>query len=40
MSAALSFGPDEPQGSGLPGEGWDGEGGAQQGLYVTVPAGS
>src|SRR5262244_2149223 len=43
MSAALSFEPDEPQGSGLPGDGWDGDGwdgdGAQQGLYVTLPAG-
>jgi hypothetical protein len=37
MSAALSLEPDEPQGSGLPGDadGWDG---AQQGLYVTLPA--
>jgi hypothetical protein len=39
MSAALSLEPDEPPGSGLPGEqdadGWDG---AQQGLYVTLPA--
>jgi len=26
MSAALSFEPDEPQGSGLPGDGWDEEG--------------
>ena len=42
MSAALSFEPDEPQGSGLPGEpggdGWDGEEGIRQGLYVTLPA--
>jgi hypothetical protein len=37
MSAALSFEPDEPQGSGLPGDGWDE--GAAQGLYVTLPAG-
>jgi hypothetical protein len=41
MSAALSFEPGEPQGSGLPGDqdgdGWDGDG-AQQGLYVTMPA--
>src|SRR5215470_11245810 len=37
MSAALSFEPDEPQGSGLPGDGWDGDG-VQQGLYVTLPA--
>src|ERR1043165_10240694 len=36
MSAALSFEPDEPQGSGLPGDGWDE--GAAQGLYVTLPA--
>ena len=37
MSAALSLEPDEPPGSGLPGDadGWDG---AQQGLYVTLPA--
>src|SRR5436189_6438031 len=39
MSAALSPEPDEPPGSGLPGEqdadGWDG---ARQGLYVTLPA--
>ena len=35
MSAALSFEPDEPQGSGLPG---DAEEGVQQGLYVTLPA--
>jgi hypothetical protein len=38
MSAALSPMPDEPYGSGLPGEqdgdGWDEEEGAQQGLYV------
>jgi hypothetical protein len=33
--AALSFEPDEPQGSGLPG---DAEEGIQQGLYVTLPA--
>src|SRR5215470_10149924 len=32
MSAALSFDPGEPRGSGLPGDG------AQQGLYVTLPA--
>ena len=42
MSAALSFEPDEPQGSGLAGErdgdSWAGEEGAQQGLYVTLPA--
>ena len=38
MSAALSSGPGEPQGPGLPGDGWDGEG-AQQGLYVTLAAG-
>jgi hypothetical protein len=35
MSAALSFEPDEPQGSGLPG---DAEEGVPQGLYVTLPA--
>jgi hypothetical protein len=35
MSAALSFEPDEPPGSGLPG---DAEEGIQQGLYVTLPA--
>ena len=35
MSAALFFEPDEPQGSGLPG---DPEEGIQQGLYVTLPA--
>ena len=42
MSAALYPEPDEPRGSGLPGgqggDGWDGEEGAQQGLYVTLPA--
>ena len=42
MSAALSFEPDEPPGSGLSGEqdgdGWDEEVGVQQGLYVTLPA--
>src|SRR5947207_15861128 len=41
MSAALSPVPDEPQGSGLPGDqdadGWDG-GGARQWLYVNLPA--
>jgi hypothetical protein len=37
MSAALSFVPDEPRGSGLPGGGWGGDG-APQGLYVTLPA--
>src|SRR6266704_3264783 len=36
MSAVLSPEPDEPRGSGLPG---DAEGGIQQGLYVTLPAG-
>jgi Domain of unknown function (DUF222) len=35
MSAALPFEPDEPQGSGRPG---DAEEGIQQGLYVTLPA--
>jgi hypothetical protein len=43
MSASLSFEPDEPQGSRLPGEqggdGWDEEEGPQQGLYVALPAG-
>jgi uncharacterized protein DUF222 len=42
MSAELSFEPDEPQGSGLSadqhGDSWDEEEGAQQGLYVTLPA--
>ena len=37
MSAALSFEPDEPRGSGLPGDGWDDQEGVQQGLYVTLP---
>jgi hypothetical protein len=36
MSAALSFEPDEPPGSGLPGE--QAGDGVQQGLYVTLPA--
>jgi hypothetical protein len=35
MSAALSCEPDEPSGSGLPG---DAEEGIPQGLYVTLPA--
>jgi hypothetical protein len=35
MSAALSFEPDEPQGSGLS---EDAEEGIQQGLHVTLPA--
>src|ERR1700733_6286054 len=35
MSAALSPEPDEPDGSGLPG---DGEAGIPQGLYATLPA--
>ncbi len=35
MSAALSPEPDEPDGSGLPG---DAEDGSPQGLYVTLPA--
>ena len=41
MSAALSFEPDEPQGSGLPGGqgGRDEAAGIPQGLYVTLPAG-
>jgi hypothetical protein len=42
MSAALSPGPDEPQGSGLPGEqdedGWDEAESIAQGLYITLPA--
>jgi hypothetical protein len=38
MSAALSPEPDEPAGSGLPGDGWDGDEGIPQGLYVTLPA--
>jgi len=43
MSVVLYPEPDEPQGSGLPREqdcedGWDAEEGAQQGLYVTLPA--
>ena len=36
MSAALSPGPDEPYGSGLPGDAGDG---IEQGLYVELPAG-
>jgi hypothetical protein len=39
MSAALSPEPDEPAGSGLPGDGWDAGEGIPQGLYVTAPAG-
>src|SRR5438045_6345929 len=40
MSAALSSEPDEPAGSGLPGEqGADDCQGIPQGLYVTAPAG-
>ena len=42
MSAALSPEPGQPPGSGLPGgqdrDGWDGGEGAEQGLYVTLPA--
>ena len=38
MSAALSFEPDEPPGSGLPGAGWSQDEGAPQRLYVTLPA--
>jgi hypothetical protein len=38
VSAALSFGPDEPQGSGLRGDGWGQDDGAAQGLYVTLLA--
>jgi hypothetical protein len=40
MSAALSPEPDEPDGSGLPGDGdgWDADEGVPQGLYATLPA--
>src|SRR5689334_16390771 len=38
MSAALSFEPDEPEGSGLPGSGWSQGEGAPQRLYVTLAA--
>jgi len=38
MSAALSFEPDEPPDSGLPGAGWSQDEGAPQRLYVTLPA--
>jgi hypothetical protein len=38
MSAALSPEPDEPRGSGLPGDGGDPGEGIPQGLYVTAPA--
>jgi Domain of unknown function (DUF222) len=42
MSAALFPEPEEPEGSGLPGDqgedGWDAEEGTPQGLYVTLPA--
>src|ERR1043166_7034239 len=38
MSAALFSEPEEPAGSGLAGDGWDGEEGIPQGLYVTAPA--
>ncbi len=38
MSAALSSEPDEPDGSGLPGDGRDADEGIPQGLYVTLPA--
>ena len=42
MSAALFPEPDEPAGSGLPGErdgdGWEAGEGTPQGLYVTLPA--
>jgi hypothetical protein len=38
MSAALSSEPDEPAGSGVPGDGWDADEGVPQGLYVTLPA--
>jgi Domain of unknown function (DUF222) len=38
MSAVLFSEPDEPSGSGLPGDGQDGGEGIPQGLYVTAPA--
>src|SRR5450631_3655644 len=38
MSAVLSPEPDEPSGSGLPGDGGDPGEGMPQGLYVTLPA--
>jgi hypothetical protein len=38
MCAALSPEPDEPPGSGLPGDGWDSDESIPQGLYVTLPA--
>jgi hypothetical protein len=38
MSAALFPEPDEPAGSGLPGDGRDAGEGIPQGLYVTAPA--
>jgi hypothetical protein len=38
MSTALSPEPDDPQGSGLPGDGWDAGESIPQGLYVTAPA--
>ncbi len=38
MSAELSPEPDEPAGSGLPGDGWDADEGIPRGLYVTLPA--
>ncbi|HEY7014324.1 MAG TPA: DUF222 domain-containing protein, partial [Streptosporangiaceae bacterium] len=38
MSAALPCEPDEPPGSGLPGDGGDPDEGIPQGLYVTAPA--
>jgi hypothetical protein len=38
MSAALPCEPDEPPGSGLPGDGQDAGEGIPQGLYVTLPA--
>jgi hypothetical protein len=38
MSAALSPEPEEPYGSGLPGDGGDPGEGMPQGLYVTAPA--
>src|SRR5690348_6519487 len=38
MSAALSSEPREPEGSRLPEDGWDGDEGTPQGLFVTLPA--
>src|SRR5690349_24396305 len=38
MSAALSSEPRKPEGSRLPEDGWDGDEGTPQGLFVTLPA--